>query len=337
MLGLGSKTMNGLFWMALFFTGNVVLNVYNKWIFSELGLKLPLFVTMSHMVMCQLGAFICAWTPNSLVGWEPTKFEDQKVLFKLMVIAVFFSLNTGLNNSSLIYLNLAANQIIRATLPAVTAFVSMFTEGKILSRSKYATIVVLVTGVSMSLYKSPDFSPFGTILCFGSTLSGAVHVTVIGNLLGCSLKMQPLDFMYYTSMPILIVLLPAFFMTNEPELIVDALSTNGWSYFSFLMAVGGCLAFFYNAVHYIFINVTSAVYSTVAGNFKVILVIVVSIIFFRTEVTPLNGAGIALTMLSFGFFSYLQLSDKAKADAAAASPNVEATEQDPLVKESGQK
>jgi hypothetical protein len=326
--------MTGLFWMALFFTGNVVLNVYNKWIFSELGLKLPLFVTMTHMVMCQFGAIVCKFIPTSYVSWTPTQFEDNGVVFKLMVIAVFFSLNTGLNNSSLIYLNLAANQIIRATLPAVTAFVSMFTERKILSGLHYCTIVILVLGVSMSLYKSPEFNGFGTFLCFASTLSGAVHVTVIGNLLGCNLKMQPLDFMYYTSLPILVVLMPAFFMTNEPELIADALDTNGWSQFTILMTIGGCLAFFYNVVHYIFINVTSSVYSTVAGNFKVILVIVVSIVFFKTEVTPVNYGGICLTMLSFGFFSYLSFRDKSKANAAAASeqPDVEATEQTPLKK-----
>lgn len=331
-MGLPKTTMVSLFWMSLFFAGNVSLNVYNKWIFSELGLKLPLFVTMTHMVVCQLGALICKFLP--FVKWQPTQFTENSVLLKILTIAVFFSLNTGLNNSSLLHLNLAANQIIRATLPAITAIVSIFTEGKILSTKHYLTIVVLVFGVCMSLYKNPEFDPLGVFLCFMSTIAGAVHVTVIGNLMGCKLKMNPLDFLYYTSTPILCVLIPPFMMTDEPKLILQALDDSGWWTFTWLMGLGGFFAFFYNMVHYIFIEVTSAVYSTVAGNFKVILVIVVSFIVFKTQVEIWNGVGILVTIASFCLFSYLNFMDKAKPSAPAGDDTKAAgTETQPLKKD----
>ena len=102
------------------------------------------------------------------------------------------------------------------------------------------------------------------------------------------------------------------------------------------MTIGGCLAFFYNVVHDIFINVTSSVYSTVAGNFKVILVIVVSIVFLQHRSNPseLRRHLSDDAFLTFGFYSYLSFKEKSKANAAAASqqPDAEATQRTPLKK-----
>merc|ERR1711871_815781 len=89
----------------------------------------------------------------------------------------------------------------------------------------------------------------------------------------------------------------------------------------------------YNMVHYIFIEVTSAVYSTVAGNFKGILVIVVSFIVFKTQVEIWNGVGILVTIASFCLFSYLNFMDKAKPAAPAGDDTKADTETQPLKKD----
>merc|ERR1712196_142778 len=118
-----------------------------------------------------------------------------------MGISLFFALNTGFNNSALVYLNLAANQIIRACLPAITAIVSMFTEKKILETRTYICLAFVVLGVILSLLKNPEFSLIGVCLSFSGTVAGAFHVTVVGSLVGSEMKLSAFDVLLYTSLP----------------------------------------------------------------------------------------------------------------------------------------
>ena len=71
----------------------------------------------------------------------------------------------------------------------------------------------------------------------------------------------------------------------------------------------------YNLVHFALIKVTSALTSAVAGNIKILLIIVLSMIFFEKSVTILNYSGFAVFLV--GVFAYSTFIYRGKMQAAS--------------------
>merc|ERR1711871_47964 len=184
--GPKASALTSLLLMLLFWCGNVGLNVYNKWLFGKGNFKVPLFVTISHQLYCFLGALAMKFTPF----YERTPITSKKMAVQLSTISLFFAVNVGLNNSSLLYLTLSANQIIRALLPAICAVFATFIEGKRYDLKQWSTMIVLVMGVILALLDNPTFDMFGSCLCLSSVFGAALHVSVVGFFMGAKVKMH---------------------------------------------------------------------------------------------------------------------------------------------------
>jgi len=301
--------------LLLFWGGNVGLNVYNKWLFAKGGFRVPLFVTISHQIFGFVGSALMMLTPL----YKRKPIESRDIALKLLLISVFFSINTGLNNSSLLYLTLSANQIIRALLPAVCAVFATFIEGKKYTGAQWATMFVLVVGVVLALLDNPTFDELGTILCLASVVGAAVHVSVVGYFMSNKVKMEAFDVLLYTTLPIALILAPPFAASNEPEKLDAFVEQEGWNRAVFLVALGGVIAFLYNLIHYLFIHYTSSVYTTVAGNMKVALVVAFSFVFLDDDATPTNIVGLAIACLAFFANSFLEFHKKQKVKTSPRS------------------
>jgi len=249
------------------------------------------------------------------------RIEDNEILLKLLTISVFFAINTGLNNTSLLYLTLSANQIIRALLPAVCAVFATFIEGKKYSHAQWGTMFILVVGVILALVDNPTFDELGTILCLISVIGAALHVSVVGYFLGRSLKLSPFDILFYTTIPIGLILLPPFLVSNEIEKLNLFVEKEGWGRSITLISIGGCIAFAYNVIHYLFIHFTSSVYTTVAGNMKVAIIVAFSFIFLDDEATVLNIIGLSIACFAFFANSYLEFRQVEKMKASPRPTN----------------
>eukprot|EP00301_Raphidiophrys_heterophryoidea_P025083 c8330_g1_i1.p1 GENE.c8330_g1_i1~~c8330_g1_i1.p1 ORF type:complete len:367 (-),score=80.18 c8330_g1_i1:68-1168(-) len=290
-----------VFLMLLFWAANVSLNVYNKWLFGRAGLRVPFFVTMSHQLFCFFGALAMSFTPF----YTRRKLEAKSLVPKILGLAVFFSINTGLNNCSLLFLTLSANQVIRALLPAVCAVVAIVVEKKKLSVLQWCTLGALVLGVVLALLHNPTFNAFGTVLCGGSVLGAALHVSTAGHFLE-GIRFSAFDILLYTSLPVIMILLPLFAVSTEYQGLHKFIDMEGKARFTLLVAVGGVIAFLYNLIHYLFIHYTSSVYSTVAGNMKVVLVVSVSLVLMDDDATPLNVVGLGIACCAFVLHSLLE-------------------------------
>jgi drug/metabolite transporter (DMT)-like permease len=71
----------------------------------------------------------------------------------LIGIAGFFAFNLGANNMSLLSISLSLNQVIRACIPVATALGSVFFESKTPTRQELISLVVLVSGVGISVWE----------------------------------------------------------------------------------------------------------------------------------------------------------------------------------------
>jgi hypothetical protein len=89
---------------------NISLNMLNKWVLSHYGFKFPLLMSLCHMAFS-----FFALAPIMLVK----SFRDQhaatlqKQWLGLIGVGVFFAVNIGFNNVSLVSISLSLNQVIR--------------------------------------------------------------------------------------------------------------------------------------------------------------------------------------------------------------------------------
>jgi len=188
-----------------------------------------------------------------------------------------------------------------------------FIEGKRYTKLQWSTMFVLVVGVILALLDNPSFDELGTILCLISVVGAALHVSVVGYFLNKSMKLSPFDILFYTTIPITLILLPPFLISNEIPKLELFVEKEGWGRSITLISVGGFIAFAYNVIHYLFIHFTSSVYTTVAGNMKVALVVAFSFIFLDDEATPLNIVGLSIACAAFFANSYLEFRQVEKA------------------------
>lgn len=290
-------TGRALWVVTIWLTLNVAMNLYNKWIFTIYGFQFPFFITMTHMVIGFIGSLCLIYIPflrnrvfSSQDRVKVLQRPTRGTLLKVILLAVFAAANTGLNNASLVYINISTNQVVRATLPVVVVLVSFVLEKKRYSKKIMGVIIAIVGSASAALYKQPEFDFWGVFLAGLSVVASGLWTVLTAILLGAHGRMNPIQLVYYTAPPIFIYLLPAF-LVFELKPIGEQLPHVDPVPIVLIILMGGALAFSYNIVHYWLVIETGSVGSSVMGNIKVVLLIILSIVLFGTDLYPWNVAG----------------------------------------------
>ena len=96
--------------VALYLALNISLNMMNKWLLSIYGFHFPIFISMAHMVfsVTVLAPFMCMKTYR-----EVHVATLNKQWLGLIGVGIFFAVNVGFNNVSLLTISLSLNQVIR--------------------------------------------------------------------------------------------------------------------------------------------------------------------------------------------------------------------------------
>ena len=63
------------------------------------------------------------------------------------IVVLYFGLNIGLNDASLLHLSLSFNQVIRASIPVVCAICAVFVENKVPTPSEAMGLLFVALGV----------------------------------------------------------------------------------------------------------------------------------------------------------------------------------------------
>ena len=124
-----------------------------------------------------------------------------------------------------------------------------------------------------------------------------------------ALKMDPVNLVYNLSPIAAVLLLPAFYMFEYSTLMRewDQVVTGNLIW---LLIVSSIVAFTLNFSVFFAIKNTSTLTFTVAGNLKVVFVILISVAIFRNEVTATNGLGIIITILGCWWYNSVQYQKK---------------------------
>mmetsp|Transcript_22354 Transcript_22354/g.35915 ORF Transcript_22354/g.35915 Transcript_22354/m.35915 type:complete len:363 (-) Transcript_22354:109-1197(-) len=289
---------------------SVGFSVYNKYLFSG-PIPAPILVTSTHRMFAFVGAFMI-WMLASPSFYTRMKIEENPQMLKqILLIPVGFIMNIGMNNLSLQYTTLALNQLIRAFSPVSIAITSFFIEGKVQSVAKGASLSVLVAGVFLGVFSSPDFEIVGVLICAASLAGQSLSIVMTAYVMGGTrVKLAPWDVLLYATLPTLLVLLPWAYSLGEFDVMTQAIELHGIERIVGLIIAGGCLAFSYNVACVVFIRLTSSVYYGVTGGFRSALAIVISFFLFPQRITMLGIVGTVLAMAAFTANSYFTMKEK---------------------------
>jgi len=205
---------------------------------------------------------------------------------------------------SLRYVSVSFNQIMRATVPAVTMLLSGPLLKETFSGVKKVSMAVVILGVMVACYGDIEFTAFGFTITLVAIIAAAVKAVVSSMILGGEYKLHPLDFLYRMSSFASFESFIWALFSGEVETLVAK-----WDDYSpgLLGVVGltGAIAFFLNLASFYVNKITSALTLTIVANVKQVVVIVLAVIVFHTPVTLINGAGVVVVILGSIWYSVI--------------------------------
>eukprot|EP00199_Chlamydomonas_sp_CCMP681_P006797 CAMPEP_0119117696 /NCGR_PEP_ID=MMETSP1180-20130426/52983_1 /TAXON_ID=3052 ORGANISM="Chlamydomonas cf sp, Strain CCMP681" /NCGR_SAMPLE_ID=MMETSP1180 /ASSEMBLY_ACC=CAM_ASM_000741 /LENGTH=294 /DNA_ID=CAMNT_0007106981 /DNA_START=115 /DNA_END=996 /DNA_ORIENTATION=- len=253
---------------------NISLNMVLKYTISIYGFKFPIALSMMHQIF---SAVVLAPIMPVLADKEQHRATLQKSWPGLLAMAAFFSFNLGCNNLSLLTISLSLNQVIRACIPVAAALGSTILESKPPTRKELIALLVLVSGVGIAVFEGSGTRAtlVGCTLCILGTISNGFMMASVGRLMSEKLDVWRLTF--YTAPVAVLLLLPFFYLLEAKGLREyqqdESQQTLGYMW---LVLLGCVNAVAYNVVHSLVIKLTSSVTTTVIGEAKIILILVLS-------------------------------------------------------------
>jgi len=305
-----------LVWM----TFNISLSFTNKYLFAHKNFRFPILIVMLGTFSTFLGTAIVL-----LLKFEKPQIQECKNQWKtLLAFAIIHGIDIGLENFSIVYISISLNQIIKATVPAMTLVLSWLLEGKTYDLKLIITTAMTVAGAVMAVYKNPqiiDDGWYGAIAAGLSACAAAVSTVLLGVLLQRE-HINAVAIACYTSLPGAILLFPPFLLFEYQQLVTpptkaaDLLKRQHVTYILLALCF---LALLYNLSRLWLINSTEAHHSAVAGNIKNIVLVGGSMVVFGDHrlFSARTWAGMLLTFIGFSLYSYFKLKNIAHNNAVA--------------------
>ena len=318
---------------------NLFLNVLNGWIFLRSPFRFPLSLTVLHMV---IGYFITAGLFRSRAKAcelfvQQTVPKNNEMTRRLAVLGLLSGLNIALNNVSLLYINVAMNQIIKAFNPVLIAICDVLVRGHNYSFNVWFGFACITLGVVCTVVNNPQFHMYGFMFCSGSAVAAGIQTTLADVIMTEDIKLDANNFMYYTSLWSAIFILPLAVVADIDVFLEQLFSNTGW--FAVMILTTSILAFLNNLTLLLCIKLTSGAFSGVVGNIKIVMIVAVQQLLWpedARELQLIHWLGIVLTVVSFGGLSMVKyrpapkkLEDKPPEPVSPTTPPVADPELNP--------
>lgn len=278
---------------------NVTTVILNKYIFKFLEFTFPITLTAIHMMICSLGAYA------TIFGFKLVKLhhiESSTRYRRIVPLALLFVSNIVLGNVSIRWVNVSFMQTVKSSVPVFTVLMQVLFLGKSFSGRIYLSLIPAVGGVMLASMTESEFDATGFWAALIASIITAGITVVSGLILGE--KMDSINLVYYMAPLSFALLLPVAFF-KEGELLMEwwQLST---FYEQSVLILSGIIAFLLNVTTFLVIANTSALTSNIAGNFKVILSIILSVLIFKNKISFINGVGIAAAIGGVAYYNYVK-------------------------------
>jgi drug/metabolite transporter (DMT)-like permease len=287
--------------IVLYLALNISINLLNKFIISRTGFAFPLAISISHM------AFTTFFLMPVMLGTKYRRLHANtlnKNALGLAVIGISFSINLAMNNMSLTLISLSLNQMIRASIPVVTAACSVVLERVVPTTLELLALGAITVGIITVLAKDVHANTTGVTLCALSTVANGVMMSMSGAVLNEKLDVWRLSF--YQAPIVLVTLLPFYIYAEHADVMEYLEKQKAASFAIPLIGLTCVIALAYNVVHGIAIKMTSATTTTVIGQGKILFLLFLSALLLEErdffQLATVMGGTIAIA--GFALYSW---------------------------------
>ena len=288
----------GLF--ACWYGFNIVFNIYNKQILKTF----PYPVTVTLIELGVGSALICAMWAS---GAKKPPTLTTEMLKPIAPLAVIHAVGNLLTNVSLGKVAVSFTHTIKAMEPFFSVLLSALFLGDIPSLAVVGALVPVVGGVALASMTEVSFCWAGFLAAMGSNITFQSRNVLSKKMMGLSSIKGAIDninlFSVITMLSCL-VCLPIAIGMEGVKFTPAAMSAVGVSFQDLsqrLLVAGFCFQM-YQQISYMILSRVSPVTHSVGNCMKRVTVIVVTLLYFKNPVSPLNMAGTALALS--GVFLY---------------------------------
>jgi solute carrier family 35 protein E3 len=271
-----------------------VIFINKRLVFMEAEFKFGTLLTIIHFIVTFLGCLLFA----RLNFFEVKRLSISSVLS----ISLAFCGYVVFNNLSLLTNAVSIYQIAKILATPVIVFIEMSWYKKHESRETLISLVPVCLGVFITVYAAADLSPVGIFWSFLALLANTFY-TIWGKTKQQELSVTPLQILTYQAPLSAFILLTALPLDGLNEI---------WKFrhtpYSISVIFLSCVfAFGVNFSFFLFVGQTSALTMNVVGYLKTVLVFLISIAFFESNVTLQSLFGITMTCVGLALYSRSKL------------------------------
>lgn len=298
-------------YFALWYLFNIGYNIYNKQALNALNFPWTI-------ATIQMATGLFYFVPLWLLGLRKApklSFDDLKTLFPIALC------HTGVHIGAVIALGAGAvsfAHIVKASEPVVTCGVNALILGEVLPVKVYATLLPIIGGVAIASMKELSFTMLALASAMLSNVSSSLRgvlskKTMSGKQIGENLDAQNL-YAVLTAMSTLIMI-PAMlavegtgFLGAFKDVVAGGSFTN--KSLSTLLALGGATYYLYNEVAFLALGKVNPVTHAVGNTIKRVVIIVASVIAFKTPMSTGSIIGSSIAILGTLLYSLAMNSTK---------------------------
>lgn len=311
------NAIKNLSYILIWYFFSTSLSLYNKNLMGRdrFNFNFPLLVSAIHAGIHSVITTLMMWFGGN--RWKNTsgvKMTMNDYIFKVVPCGVAAAVEICCSNASLVYITLSFYTMVKSSTPIwvlLFSFLFGFEKPRLLL---VAIIVVMVTGVILTVEGETKYDHLGFILVLVASIVSGLRWSMTQLLLqhehlGIS---NPIATLYYLSPVMFITLLTLSIMFEQPieqfqhSKHFDTLSHVAESFG--LMSIGGFLAFAMTLAELYLIKSTNTVTLSVAGISKEIVVIVLSVIIYGDVLTSKNLLGLFVSIIGIISYNYYKLS-----------------------------
>jgi len=226
------------------------------------------------------------------------------ILRRVLPLSIIFFVNIVLGNISLRWVTVSFMQTIKSSVPAFSVILQVLVYKKSFDSRIYLSLIPIVGGVLIATYTESEFDPVGFWAALIASVITAMMAIVSGMLL--NKQMDSLNLLYYMAPLSFIMLFPVTVFTELSE-IQNVWMVNATPNSYMLLILSGIIAFLLNVTTFLVIAHTSALTFNIAGNFKVIFSIVISVLIFKNKISIVNGLGCAIAIVGVIYYNQIKM------------------------------
>ncbi|XP_047061447.1 phosphoenolpyruvate/phosphate translocator 3, chloroplastic-like [Lolium rigidum] len=286
---------------------NIYFNIYNKQVLQALPFPLPYTITAFQLGFGSL-AILFMWAARL----HPLPKLSAAQLAKIAPLAAGHMLGTVFTNMSLGAVAVSFTHTIKASEPFFTVLLSAFFLGEWPSLMVLGSLVPIVGGVALASLTEVSFNWVGFWSAMASNLLNQTRNVLSKRLLGGEEEESMDDINLFSLITVLSFLLscPLMLLAEGVKFSPAYLQSTGVNLQELCVraALAGLCFHGYQKISYMILARVSPVTHSVANCVKRVVVIVSSVLFFRTPISPVNALGTGAALGGVYLYSRLKKS-----------------------------